>query len=300
MCFPGGQAGRLPGQAKAEVFASDGLRIGDLVVHPEHGIGQVRGLDVLDQNGAAHECVSLEYAGGQKLLVPAEEIGDLWRYGSADADVAVDRLSGDAWLARKAEVDAEVEETARALVRLAKERESATAPRLAAPSSRYRRFAARFPYSETPDQRRAIEAVLRDLASGRPMNRLVCGDVGFGKTEVALRAAAAAVFSGKQVALVAPTTVLVRQHLETFRRRFADFDVRIETLSRGSRAVANRAILKSVADGSIGIVIGTHALASDKLRFHDLGLVIIDEEQRFGERQKQQLRELKRACTRWR
>jgi transcription-repair coupling factor (superfamily II helicase) len=165
------------------------------------------------------------------------------------------------------EVDAEVEKTARALVKLARERERAAAPRLTAAATRYRWFAARFPYSATPDQQRAIDAVLRDLASGRPMNRLVCGDVGFGKTEVALRAAAAAVFSGKQVALIAPTTVLVRQHLETFRRRFAEFGVGVQALSRASRAAANRAIMRGAADGSIGILVGTHALASDKLRF---------------------------------
>ena len=291
--FPG--AARLtasPGKAPAQVFVGDGLRIGDLVVHSEHGIGQVTALELLEQNGGAHECLSLAYAANQKLLVPAEEIGELWRYGSADAGISLDRLSGDGWAERKSRVDAEVEETARALVKFAKERERAAAPRLTAPPGRYRRFAAHFPYSETPDQLRAIEAVLRDLASGRPMNRLVCGDVGFGKTEVALRAAAAAVFSGKQVALVAPTTVLVRQHLATFRRRFAEFGVRVEALSRAARASANRVFGKGVADGSVGILIGTQAIASDKLRFHDLGLVIIDEEQRFGQRQKEQLRDL--------
>ena len=192
--------------------------------------------------------------------MPAEEIDRLWRYGSAEADVALDRLSGEAWSKRRSEVEAELQATAARLVAMAREREAAEAPRLVPPTQAYRHFVDRFPYTETGDQLRAIDAALRDLASGRPMDRLVCGDVGFGKTEVALRAAAA--LAGKQVALAAPTGVLVRQHLETFRRRFAGFGVTVEALSRLSNGSATKAVKDGLARGSTHVVIGTHKLAA--------------------------------------
>ncbi|WP_119461482.1 transcription-repair coupling factor [Rhodospirillaceae bacterium SYSU D60014] len=283
-------------RAGQDAFAGSDLRPGDLVVHLEHGIGVVRGLETMTENGAPKDCLALEYAAEAKLLVPVEEMDLLWRYGSEDAKVTLDRLNGNGWKRRKAEVEAQIAATAESLVRLAQERQKATAPELRAPRTLYRRFVARFPYAETADQAEAIEAVLRDLARGRPMNRLVCGDVGFGKTEVALRAAATAVLAGKQVALAAPTTVLVRQHLQTFRDRFSGFDIRVERLSGAASGAAARAMKAGLADGSIHIVIGTHSLASDAIQFNDLGLVVIDEEQRFGAEHKERLRALGRSA----
>jgi transcription-repair coupling factor (superfamily II helicase) len=279
--------------AGSDAFAAiEDLRPGDHVVHLEHGVGILLGLEQVDEGGMPRECLSIRYAGDQKLLLPAEEIDRLWRYGSSEAGVALDRLSGEAWSKRKSEVEAELQMTAAALVTVARERGAAKAPKLVPPRQAYQHFVDRFPYTETDDQMRAIEAVLRDLASGRPMDRLVCGDVGFGKTEVALRATAAAALAGKQVALAAPTGVLVRQHLETFRRRFAGFDITVESLSRLSNGSATRAVKDGLARGTIDVVIGTHKLASKGVKFHDLGLVIIDEEQRFGLEQKQALRAL--------
>jgi transcription-repair coupling factor (superfamily II helicase) len=290
-------------QAQTDAAAGDALltagelRPGDLVVHADHGVARLRGLELVeqrDERGPAAEFLSLEYAGGRKLLAPVLEIDRIWRYGSEAADVALDRLGGDDWQARKAEVEAQLEVAARELQARARARAEVSGPSLQAPGAAYRRFVARFPFTETEDQARAITAALGDLARGAPpMDRLVCGDVGFGKTEVALRAACAAALAGRQVALVAPTTVLVSQHLETFRRRFAGVDVRIEQLSRLSGGAAARAVRSGIADGSVRIAIGTQALLSEQVRFADLGLVIIDEEQRFGARQKERLRRLR-------
>lgn len=284
--------GRQPAPGADAFAALEDLRPGDRVVHGEHGIGALLGLERVDEAGTLRECLSIQYADDQKLLLPAEEIDRLWRYGSAEADVPLDRLRGETWFKRKSQVEAELEVTAARLVAIAREREAAEAVKLVPPPQAYRQFVDRFPYTESDDQVRAIEAVLRDLASGRPMDRLVCGDVGFGKTEVALRAAAVAVLAGAQVALAAPTAVLVRQHLETFRRRFARFGINVEALSRLSNSSATRAVKNGMADGSIDIVIGTHKLAAKGVRFHNLGLMIIDEEQRFGLEQKQALRGL--------
>jgi transcription-repair coupling factor (superfamily II helicase) len=270
------------------------LRPGDIVVHAEQGVGRLTGLELVEQGDTQVECLSLEYAAGRKLLVPAAEIDRIWRYGSAASELSLGRLGGGEWQARKAEVEARLEDAAARLLELVRERESTSAPVLAAPPAAYRRFVARFPFTETEDQERAIEATLADIARGAPpMDRLICGDVGYGKTEVALRAACVAALAGKQVAVVAPTTVLVRQHLETFRRRFAGFDVRVEQLSRLSGGPEARAVRAGLADGSVRVVIGTHALASEGVRFADLGLVVIDEEQRFGARQKERLRALR-------
>jgi transcription-repair coupling factor (superfamily II helicase) len=275
-------------------LTSGELRPGDLVVHAEHGVGRLTGLELVEQDEAANECLSLTYGGGRKLLVPALEIDRVWRHGSEAAESTLDRLGGDGWQKRKAEVEAQLEAAAAQLLDLVKERENTSAPKLNPPQAAYRRFVARFPFTETEDQSRAIEATLADLERGAPpMDRLVCGDVGFGKTEVALRAACAAALAGKQVAVVAPTTVLVRQHLETFRRRFAGFGIAIEQLSRLSGGAGARAVRAGLADGSVRVVIGTHALASEGVRFADLGLVVIDEEQRFGAGQKERLRVLR-------
>ena len=226
-------------------------------------------------------------------MAPVDELDRIWRYGAGDA-VGLDRLDGEAWPKRRARIEGEIAETAQRLVALTREREARSAPKLIAPSRGYERFVARFPFSETPDQLRAIGDVLADLASGRPMDRLVCGDVGFGKTEVALRAAAAVALAGKQVAIVAPTTVLVRQHLQTFRRRFAGLGVEVGHLSRLVRPAEARAVKAGLADGTVDIVIGTHALTGQGVAFKDLGLVVIDEEQRFGLAHKRKLRDLAR------
>jgi transcription-repair coupling factor (superfamily II helicase) len=289
---------RQPIEARAAAAPTAGeltLRPGDAVVHVDHGLGILRGLETVGAGGASGEVIKLEYAGDASLLVPIDEIGRIWRYGVGAARLGLDRLDGESWKKRRAEVEQQVAETGRALAALAQARQRAAAPVLEPPRRDYVRFVARFPFAETEDQARAIAATLRDLASGSPMDRLVCGDVGFGKTEVALRAAAAAVFAGKQVAIVAPTTVLVRQHLETFRRRFAGFGVRVEALSRLSPRAAARAVKKGLAEGAVHIVIGTHAVGGKEIRFHNLGLVVVDEEQRFGARQKARLRALGRA-----
>jgi transcription-repair coupling factor (superfamily II helicase) len=268
------------------------FRLGDAVIHLDHGVGILRGLETIQAGDVTNEVIKLEYAGDTSLLAPIDEIGRIWRYGAEGSGVALDRLEGDGWAKRRAAVEEQVAKTAHALLQLAQAKEKATAPKLAPPRRDYARFAARFPFTETEDQARAIEATLRDLASGKPMDRLVCGDVGFGKTEIALRAAAAAVFAGKQVAVVAPTTVLVRQHVETFRRRFAGFGLRVEALSRLSTPAEARAVRKGMASGEVKIVIGTHAVAGKQVRFQDLGLLVIDEEQRFGVKQKERLRAL--------
>ncbi|HET8728663.1 MAG TPA: DEAD/DEAH box helicase [Alphaproteobacteria bacterium] len=268
----------------------DAPAIGDVVVHADHGIGILRGLETVETDGTAKDYLELEYTGGAKLMLPVEEIGRLWRYGSAEAKVPLDRLDGEAWDRRKAEVEADLAGTARELVRLARERARSRAVPIRPPKAAYRRFIARFPFTETADQAAAIRAVLDDLGAGRPMDRLVCGDVGFGKTEVALRAAAAAALAGRQVAVVAPTTVLARQHFDTFRRRFAGLEVRVGHLSRAVPEAEAGKTRSGLADGSIHVVIGTHALVSKKIRFKDLGLLVIDEEQRFGVRQKERLR----------
>ncbi|MBO1073313.1 DEAD/DEAH box helicase [Roseomonas marmotae] len=284
---------REGGQPSAGLaFGAGQLQPGDAVVHLDHGLGALRGVEAVTIDGISEDRLRLEYADGATKLVPADETDRLWRYGAEAESVTLDRLGGEAWPRRRAEVEAELAETAQALLRLAREREARTAPVLRPPRRAMERFAQGFPYSLTIDQEVAISATLRDLAAGRPMDRLICGDVGFGKTEVAMRAAAAAVLAGYQVALLAPTTVLVRQHLESFRRRFAALGTRIEPLSRLSPAGEARATRAGLASGEIGIAIGTQALAAKGVRFKKLGLVIIDEEQRFGARQKAMLRRL--------
>ncbi|MBN9561689.1 MAG: DEAD/DEAH box helicase [Alphaproteobacteria bacterium] len=275
-----------PEQALA-VFAPT-LSPGDAVIHVDHGMGALRGIETIEQA----DCLRLAYQGDTSLLVPADEIGRVWRYGAEASSVSLDRLNSESWAKRRAEIEQDIAATAVRLVGLVKAREQATAPVMRARRDAYDRFAARFPFSPTPDQESAIEAVRHDLASGHPMDRLICGDVGYGKTEIALRAAAIAVMAGYQVALAAPTTVLVRQHLITFRRRFAGLGVRVASLSRLTPAAEARETRAGLADGSIGLVIGTQALAGKGVRFKRLGLLIVDEEQRFGVRQKRALRRL--------
>jgi transcription-repair coupling factor (superfamily II helicase) len=268
------------------------LHLGDLVVHVDHGVGVLRAMESIETPAGPGEAVRLHYAKDGVLLVPAEEAGKLWRYGSEEGAVALDRLNTQGWAKRRAKIDAEITRTAEGLVALAAARQGLEAPKLVPPPQLYERFVARFPYGETVDQRRAIEDVLADMASGRPMNRLVVGDVGFGKTEIALRAAAAAALAGRQVAIAAPTTVLARQHFLTFQRRFADLGVEVAQLSRLAGSREARRTRAGLADGSVRIVVGTHALAGDSVSFTDLGLLVIDEEQRFGAAQKERLRQL--------
>lgn len=271
------------------VIGEPELRLGDVVIHEDHGVGILVGLEYAEIAGVVRDVVRLEYYGGATVLAPVEDFGRLWRYGSEPAAIALDRLNTDAWHKRRAEISLQIDATAAHLVELAKTREDTTCDPVVPPKSALNAFAARFPFPETPDQVAAIDAVLSDLASGRPMNRLVCGDVGFGKTEVALRAAAALALSGRQVLVAAPTTVLARQHVDTFRRRFEGTGVQIGHLSRLSGPGEGRLIRAGLKTGDIGIVIGTHALASEALEFSDLGLTIIDEEHRFGSRLKQVL-----------
>ena len=285
----GGRAGRgdLPASA-AELLATGELHPGDIVVHEDFGIGRVTGLEPLDTG----EAVRLDYARGGRRLVPLGEVDRLWRYGADAEAVALDSLDGSSWEKRRAAVHEAVAITARGLAALAAERaELRTDPIVPDPAD-YERFAAGFAFTETPDQARAIAAVRDDLASGRPMDRLVVGDVGYGKTEVALRAAAMVALSGRQVVLAAPTTVLVRQHLETFRRRFEGTGITVAGLSRLDDAATQRRVRAGVKDGTIGIVIGTSAVAARGISYADLALVIIDEEQRFGAADKARMKAL--------
>ncbi|MBI1778972.1 MAG: transcription-repair coupling factor [Proteobacteria bacterium] len=280
-------------RGEAFIREASTLAEGDLVVHIEHGIGRYDGLVTLDVSGAPHDCLRLLYAGGDKLFVPVENIEVLSRYGSEDADAQLDRLGGAAWQARKARVKQRVRDMADRLMRIAAERELKQGETVSKPDGLYEEFSARFPYAETDDQLRAIEEVEIDLSSGRPMDRLVCGDVGFGKTEVALRAAFLALMAGMQVAVVVPTTLLCRQHFRTFSERFKSLPVRIGQLSRLVASKEAAETKKGVSDGRVEMVIGTHALLAKSMRFANLGLLVVDEEQHFGVAQKERLKELK-------
>ncbi len=280
---------------RADDFLRDvtALAPGDLVVHVDHGIGRFEGLETITVAGAPHDCVALTYRGGDRLYVPVENIEVLSRYGSDAVEAELDRLGGAAWQARKARMKARIREMADELIKIAAARALRRAETVHAPTGLMDEFAARFPFAETDDQARAIDEVLADLASGQPMDRLICGDVGFGKTEVALRAAFATVMTGHQVAVVAPTTLLARQHYRTFRERFRDLPVRIGMLSRLVPAKEARAVRTGLADGDVDIVIGTHALLGKSISFRRLGLLIVDEEQHFGVAHKERLKRLK-------
>ena len=283
-----------PRRAANFLTEASALAEGDLAVHVDHGIGRYAGLETIEAGGAPHDCLLLLYAGDDKLYLPVENIEMLSRYGGGDEGaVALDRLGGASWQARKARLKNRLRDMADALIRTAAERELHEAARLAVAGGPYDEFAARFPFSETDDQNRAIDDCLADLAKPAPMDRLVCGDVGYGKTEVALRAAFVAAFSGKQTAVVVPTTLLCRQHFATFQERFKGLPVRVAQLSRLVTGKEARAARAGLADGSVDIVIGTHALLGKAVRFSDLGLLVVDEEQRFGVAQKERLKALK-------
>ncbi len=286
---------RAPRRRKrAENFLTEaaGLTPGDLVVHADHGIGRYMGLETVTAMGAPHECLRLEYLGGDKLYLPVENIELLSRYGHDEG--LLDKLGGGAWQAKKAKLKQRIRDMADRLIRIAAERALRKGAVLAPPDHRsWEEFCARFPYAETDDQLNAIGDVLGDLESGRPMDRLVCGDVGFGKTEVALRAAWVVAMSGMQVAVVAPTTLLARQHFKNFSERFRGLPVRVRQLSRFVTAKEAEETRKGLADGSVEIVIGTHALLAKAVRFRTLGLLVIDEEQHFGVAHKERLKQLR-------
>ena len=270
-----------------------GLDEGSIVVHAEHGIGRFVGLRTIEAAGAPHACLELRYADDAKLFLPVENIDLLSRYGGEGTDAILDKLGGVAWQARKAKLKKRLLEMAGGLIQVAAARLVRHAPVLTASEGVYDEFAARFPYDETDDQANAIDAVREDLGAGRPMDRLVCGDVGFGKTEVALRAAFIAAMNGVQVAVVVPTTLLSRQHYKTFADRFRGLPIRIQQASRlvGSKELA--LTKKELAEGKTDIVVGTHALLGSSIKFANLGLLIIDEEQHFGVKHKERLKELK-------
>ena len=269
------------------------LAEGDHVVHIDHGIGVFEGLHTVTLGGAPHDCLRVHYAGGDALLVPVENIDTLSRYGSHDARVQLDRLGSAAWQARQARLANRIEEMAGELLKTASERLMQSGPVIRVDEETYTEFCSRFPFQETEDQAKAIGEVFDDLASGRAMDRLVCGDVGFGKTEVALRAALATVLEGYQVAVVAPTTLLARQHHETFVERFRHLPVNIALLSRLVTSAEAASAKKGAAAGTVDIVIGTHALLSRTMSFANLGLLVIDEEQQFGVAHKEKLKQIK-------
>lgn len=280
---------------RADLFITEAsaLSPGDLVVHVEHGIGRFIGLKVVDAGDAPHDCLCIEYEGGDKLFVPVENIEVLSRYGAGESRANLDRLGGAAWQTRKARIKNRIKKIAEDLIRLAADRRIRTAEAFMKGEGQFDEFCARFPYAETEDQDRAIQETIDDLAVGKPMDRLICGDVGFGKTEVAMRAAFVVASAGKQVAVVVPTTLLSRQHYKNFSARFEEFPFRVEQLSRLVTARRSLEIKKELAEGHISIVIGTHALLAPSIHFKDLALVIVDEEQHFGVAQKEKLKALR-------
>ena len=279
----------------ADAFLAElqALSVGDLIVHTEHGIGKYLGLEPIPVGKSKHDCVQLEYKGGDKLFIPVENIDVLSRYGSSEEAVMLDRLGGEAWQKRRARLKERIREIAGELMQVAAQRALKKAPVLEVEDGSYNQFLDRFPWEETDDQERAIEDVLRDLESGKPMDRLVCGDVGFGKTEVALRAAFVAAMNGQQVAVVAPTTLLARQHFENFSNRFKGFPLKVGRLSRLVSAKEMKETREGLETGQVDIVVGTHAILSKQTKFKELGLVIVDEEQRFGVTHKEKLKQLR-------
>ncbi len=280
---------------RADQFIAEATEIaeGDLVVHQEYGIGRYDGLQALTVTGAPHDCLRLIYDGNEKLFLPVENIELLSRFGSEGGGVALDKLGGAGWQTRKARMKQRIRDMAGELIRTAAARRLKEASSMAPAEGAWDEFCARFPFAETEDQSRAIADVMEDLASGRPMDRLICGDVGFGKTEVALRAAFITALSGAQVAVVVPTTLLARQHFRTFSARFEGLPVRLAQLSRMVPAREATEARQGIADGTVDIVIGTHALLAKSINFAELGLLIVDEEQHFGVAHKERLKQLK-------
>ena len=293
------RGGPVAAAAAAAFVTGAELRVGDVVIHEDHGLATIAGLQQMPTgdgsgDGGGGDAIALTYADEAVRLVPVAEADRIWRYGAEDV-VRLDKLDGSSWHKRRREIDEAIADSARQLTALAAERANQSAPVLDPSAADYERFAAGFPFSETPDQLLAIEAVRSDLASGRPMDRLIVGDVGFGKTEVALRAVAVAALAGRQVAIAAPTTVLARQHFESFSARFEDTEIKVASLSRLSTAAEKKAVKAGLADGTIQIVVGTGAIAGKGVSYKDLALVVVDEEQRFGAADKNRLQELSGA-----
>ncbi|SDI45793.1 transcription-repair coupling factor [Aliiruegeria lutimaris] len=278
---------------RAENFLTEAqsLSPGDLVVHVDHGVGRYKGLEIVNALGADHEMIHLEYAEEARLYLPVENIELLSRFGHEEG--LLDRLGGGAWQAKKAKLKERIRQIADKLMRIAAERALRRAPVMQIDHHMWEEFSARFPYQETDDQLKAIEDVLEDMERGQPMDRLICGDVGFGKTEVAMRAAFVAAMSGMQVAVIAPTTLLARQHAKSFKDRFRGFPLKVRQLSRFVPAKEATETRKGIADGSVDIAIGTHALLAKQVKFHNLGLLIIDEEQHFGVQHKERLKDMR-------
>ncbi|MGE0736146.1 MAG: transcription-repair coupling factor [Alphaproteobacteria bacterium] len=282
-------------RSKSDAFLTEleNLESGDLVVHVDHGIGRYDGLETLEVMQAPHDFLRVLYDGGDKLFVPVENMDVLSRYGSEDVVVQLDKLGSASWQSRKARVKERIGAIAEALMKVAAERQLRQGEVITVPEGLYDEFSARFPYTETDDQQRAIADVITDLASGKPMDRLICGDVGFGKTEVAMRAAFVCAMSGLQVAIVVPTTLLARQHYRTFRERFEGLPLNIGHLSRLTPPKEATDVRNGIETGDINIVVGTHALLGKSIKFKNLGLVIVDEEQHFGVQQKERLKQLR-------
>jgi len=280
---------------RADNFIAEATSLapGDLVVHVDHGIGRFAGLQPIHAAGAPHDCLEIHYAENAKLYLPVENVDLLSRYGAEQANVDLDRLGSGNWQARKARMKSRIREIAGELIKVAAERLTREAPRFSVGPGAYDEFCAGFPYEETDDQLAAIDATIKDLNSGRPMDRLICGDVGFGKTEVALRAAFIAAINGKQVAIVVPTTLLARQHFKTFTERFHGFPVNVAQASRLVPAGELAAVKAGLAAGHVDIVIGTHALLGKGITFKDLALLVVDEEQHFGVAHKEKLKTLR-------
>lgn len=287
------RVGRKKKKSDAFLFEISQLHEGDYVVHQEHGIGQFEKLETVVVDNIPHDCLKLLYAGGDRLFVPVENLDVLSRYGSAEAGAVLDKLGGMAWQARRARVKKDLLALANELLKIAAARILRGADAIELDRAGYERFSAGFPYPETEDQQKAIDDVLEDLARDQAMDRLVCGDVGFGKTEVALRAAAAVALAGYQVAMIAPTTLLARQHYQGFIKRFHGFPVRIGLLSRFVTGRDAEKTKEGLAKGDVNIIIGTHALLNEKIKFSNLGLMVVDEEQKFGVKQKERLKQMK-------
>ena len=300
----GSRAHHPQAMAKAWTAAFDHPDVperGTVVVHLQRGLALLDRLQTLEmENGVSREMIRLEFAGDDAALIPPADLALIWPYAAEHGKVTLDKADGSTWWNRRGEAEQEIEAAAKKLAKHIAQRRRRRAPKLIAPGPAYERFVARFPYFTTVDQAKAIRDVLEDLASGHPMDRVVCGDVGFGKTEVALRAAAVVALSGKQVAIAVPTTVLARQHVETFRKRFGPFGIEVANLSRASSLPEIRDAKEKLRSGKLRVVIGTQALASPDVRFDDLGLVIIDEEQHFGAAEKAKLSSLvKGVHTLW-
>ena len=280
---------------RADQFIAEATEIadGDLVVHQDHGIARYDGLVTLHVSGAPHDCLRLLYDGDDKLFLPVENIEMLSRFGSEGGGVGLDKLGGVSWQTRKAKMKQRIRDMAGELIRTAAARRMRDAEMMTPSEGAWDEFCARFPFAETEDQARAIADVLEDLAAGKPMDRLICGDVGFGKTEVALRAAFVAAMSGTQVAVVVPTTLLARQHFRVFSARFEGLSVKVAQLSRMVTAKEAAEVRAGLVNGDINIVVGTHAVLAKGVTFADLGLVIVDEEQHFGVAHKERLKAMK-------